>query len=137
MNDYDYPEKPKRGGRMSRRRAMRGDKLVPGLIMIGLGLIFMLQAFDVFSMDWGKIWPLFILIPGFVLIFSAWREYAQDGDFDRGQAFSGVMAILVGLIFFFDWDWGKVWPLFLIVPGLGMLLGWIGDDEDENEGKHH
>ncbi|MCB9436418.1 MAG: hypothetical protein H6673_05410 [Anaerolineales bacterium] len=137
MNDYEYPEKPKRGMRSSRRRAMRGDKLVPGLIMVGLGLIFMLQAFDVFSMDWGKVWPLFILIPGFVLIFSAWREYAQDGDFDRGQAFSGVMAILVGLIFFFDWDWGKVWPLFLIVPGLGMLLGWIGDDDDEDKGSHH
>lgn len=127
----DYPEKPKRG--LSDSRSISNPKLVPGLIMIGLGTIFLLEALDLFSMDWSKIWPLFILVPGVFLLVNAWREYAQDGDFDRGQAFSGVMAILVGVIFFFDMDWGKVWPLFLIVPGIGMLLGWIGDDEEDKD----
>lgn len=129
MNDYDYPEKPKRG--LSTKPRIHNEKLVPGMVLVGLGFIFLFQSFGVLSVGWGKIWPLFILVPGVVMIVNAWREYAQDGDFDRGQAFGGVMAILVGTIFFFDLDWGKVWPLFLIIPGLGMLLGWLGDDEEE------
>lgn len=129
MNDYDYPEKPKRG--LSTKPRIHNEKLVPGMVLVGLGLIFLFQSFGVLTIGWGKIWPLFILVPGVVMIVNAWREYAQDGDFDRGQAFGGVMAILVGTIFFFDLDWGKVWPLFLIIPGLGMLLGWLRDDEED------
>jgi hypothetical protein len=40
----------------------------------------------------------------------------------RGTLTGGLMLLLVTIIFLFNLDWGKVWPLFLIIIGLGALL---------------
>jgi hypothetical protein len=58
-----------------------------------------------------------------------------DGNYRRrnrrfyGWTYPGIWLILIGLIFllsnfgFFHGNtWGKLWPLFIIIPGLFMLL---------------
>ena len=46
-----------------------------------------------------------------------------------GRIYSGVVTIVVGIIFllnnfgFIHWNaWGKLWPLFVIIAGIFMLL---------------
>ena len=53
----------------------------------------------------------------------AYRRAGYLTNSIRGQISGGTMMTLVGAIFLFDLDWGKVWPVFLIVPGVFMLLG--------------
>ncbi|NLE74153.1 MAG: hypothetical protein GX604_05965 [Actinobacteria bacterium] len=36
----------------------------------------------------------------------------------------GLILSFVALMLLFDWDWGLLWPVFLVLVGLGMLLGW-------------
>jgi len=52
---------------------MRHDKLVPGTILISLGVIFLLQSFGVIHIHfWNiiRLWPIFIVIAGINLIFA-------------------------------------------------------------------
>ncbi len=133
---YDYgQEKPKRDHHKAKGNddsEWYEERLLPGLILVGLGTFFLLQAFGLIGdFAW---WSLFILIPGLMMLMTAWVNYMRTGTVYKGvreQAFGGVMLVLVGSIFLFDLDWGKVWPLFLIVPGIGLLLGWIGDGDDQ------
>jgi hypothetical protein len=63
------------------------------------------------------------------------NQNSQDADYRRrnrhyyGRVYPGIWLLLVGLIFllsnfgFFHGNtWGKLWPLFIIIPGLFMLL---------------
>jgi len=46
------------------------SQVVPGLYVLAVGLIFLLNNFGYFQgRAWGKLWPLFIIIPGLVMIF--------------------------------------------------------------------
>lgn len=52
---------------------MRHDKLVPGAILITLGIIFLLRSFGVVHIHWINflhLWPIFLLIGGINLIFA-------------------------------------------------------------------
>jgi hypothetical protein len=58
-----------------------------------------------------------------------WRGY--------GSLYGGVYVLFVGLLFllnnfgYFQGDaWGKLWPIFIIIPGLFMIVrsGWLRRD---------
>ena len=52
---------------------MRHDKIVPGAILITLGVIFLLRSFGIIHIHWINIlhlWPIFLLIGGINLIFA-------------------------------------------------------------------
>lgn len=120
----DVPEKPKRdesAGFMEDSRS----RVAAAVVLIGLGVLFLLQQNGVIRMDFPW-WSLFIIVPGLALLASGIRDYMRAGYLSnqaRSQIMGGTMATLVGAIFLLDLDWGKVWPLFLIVPGVFMLLG--------------
>jgi hypothetical protein len=121
--DDQIPEKPKRGE--SSWTDSSQSRLIGALVLIGLGVFFLLQQSGVITADFAW-WSFFIIIPGVVLLASGLMAYSRAGYLSsqvRGQITGGVMATLVGAIFLFDLDWGKIWPVFLIVPGIFMLLG--------------
>lgn len=116
-------------GKASTARRKRHDsgKWVGGAVLIGIGLIFLLQNVTNFSFDtW---WALFILIPGVASLANAWQNYHEDGRFSeraRGPFIGGLILMFIASIFIFGWNWGTVWPVFLIIAGLGALLkGWL------------
>ena len=122
--DEQIPEKPKRGESSSFMDGPQ-SRIIGALVLIGLGVFFLLQQSGLINMDFAW-WSLFILIPGLALLASGVMSYSRAGYLTneaRGRITGGVMATLVGAIFLFDLDWGKVWPVFLIVPGLFMLFG--------------
>lgn len=97
-----------------------------GLILIGIGVIFLLANTTGFVIrNW---WPIFILVPGVMNLANAMRNYQRDGRFSERvrQPFTwGLVLTVVACTFFFSWSWGAIWPVFLIIFGIGTLLAGL------------
>lgn len=105
----------------------RHNGWLPGLIIIGLGIVFLVSNVTGFHLEnW---WALFILVPGIVSFINAWNAYREDGRWSkraRGGLVGGSIISLVAIIFLFNLDWGQIWPVFLILIGANILLGgWL------------
>jgi hypothetical protein len=103
--------------------ASRNGSIIGGIVLVGLGVIFLLQNFGVLYIDnW---WALFILLGTAAAWGSAWRIYKNNGQritqAVAGPFFGGIFPLAVALIFLFNLDWGAVWPVFLIIAGLSVL----------------
>ena len=111
-----------------RRRKSHNDKWIGGAVLIGIGLIFLLNNFTGFYFhNW---WALFILIPGLFSFGNAWQNYHEDGRFSeraRGPFIGGLILVFIASIFIFGLNWGTVWPVFLIIAGIGALLKGLLD----------
>jgi hypothetical protein len=95
--------------------------LTAGLVLIGLGLIFLATTLGWISWAFiGSLWPLFLIVPGAALLLGG----------DRSKVIGGILLLGLGLVFLStstgllpDGSWGYIWPIFLIVPGLALLVG--------------
>ena len=101
-----------------------------GVVLIVLGLIFLLQSLGIafpFNFNW---WAFFILIPAYVLGRSAWETYKANGDQVnkevRSKAVGAAAIAIIGLSFLAGISMGRIWPIFLILAGLGVLIGGVG-----------
>jgi hypothetical protein len=121
-------EEPTRRHPPERRTSSNVSSLALGAVLIIIGIIFLLQQAGDFRLDnW---WALFILIPTVGSWATAWRLYRDAGRITRGVRsafFGGLAPLLVAMIFLFEMDWGKVWPAFLILAGVGALFGALPD----------
>jgi hypothetical protein len=102
-------------------RASRFGNWIPGIVLIGLGLIFLVQEYFGYQLhNW---WALFILIPAF---FTLERGYASVTAGRSAEAVAQIIGALVlvalTLIFLLDLPFGQLWPIFLILAGVGMLF---------------
>lgn len=103
----------------------RSSGLVLGGVLILIGALFLarnLTDLDLTGWNW---WALFILIPAVGSLAKAWRVYQAHGRLTpatRGPVVGGFVLLLVTTILLFDLDWGTMWPLFLIIIGLGALV---------------
>ncbi len=100
--------------------------IFPGTFLFLLGLIFLLNQFDVID-PLSETWPLILIIIGvsFVMIFLVRPQ-------DWGVLIPGGILIILGLIFLLRnyryISWGTVgdilqwWPLILIVLGVKLLM---------------
>ncbi len=104
-------------------RQGRTGGLIAGGILIALGVVFLLR--DRIDLDWNLVWPFFLIVPGaFVLV----RALVDRDPRDRTGGFiGGAILLFLGGVFlfgnFYALDWQKIWPFFLIIPGVGLLLG--------------
>ncbi len=96
--------------------------LLPGIILIAVGLIFLLQKFGCFYFTWDTIWPIFLVIPGLAMIIGSFRKGAA------GTIFPGVVIFLIGILFFavnYDFFWyynfEELWPLFIVIVGIAFI----------------
>jgi len=93
-----------------------------GVALIAMGLLFFVQNYLGYQLrNW---WALFILIPAAGAFTAAWHSW-QDHQTVSGAAGSLTMGLLftaVAAIFLLDLPWGRVWPIFIILAGIGMLL---------------
>jgi hypothetical protein len=93
--------------------------LIPGVIVIGIGVLFLLDNFHiVYVSDLWRFWPVALIATGLVKLV--------DSTYGGGRVFGGVL-LGVGAIFLasslglYDVTIGELWPLFLIGVGLMML----------------
>lgn len=96
----------------------------PGVILILIGGLFLLRNLTGYELEnW---WALFILFPALGNFWGAYESYRQAGSFNRSarsQVFWGLFFTLLSASFLLGIDFGVIWPVFLILGGLGMLLG--------------
>jgi hypothetical protein len=107
--------------------ARRNSAWIWGLILILIGAVFLLQNLRIIETV-GNWWAVFILIPAFASFAGAWAIYQRRGRFSRaavGPLTGGLVLLLVALIFLLDLDWGQIWPVFLIIFGIGALISSI------------
>lgn len=102
--------------------AQRRSSLVPGLVLIGLGLILLANRLDWAHLRWYHLYPLILIALG---IGSA---YSIRGKGNRDGVFQTVFFLVLGIFFvlrnyeiipylYVD----EFWPIFLIAPGLAMI----------------
>ncbi len=104
--------------------SQRNSSWVGGLVLIGLGLVFLMQ--NLTGVQWGNWWAVFILIPAFWAFFEAYTQYQAEGHWSQKAlsiAIGGLVPLVIALAFLFNMDWGRIWPLFLILAGLGAMFG--------------
>jgi predicted membrane protein len=95
--------------------------LVVGLILVGLGILLLLDASDTvdFGTVWSDYWPVLLI---------AWGGLAIQRE--RGRSLVGTIVLLLGVGFLlenlgvFADDWlSKAWPVAIIVFGLSLVIG--------------
>lgn len=96
-----------------------------GLLLIGLGVAFLLDQFDIYEID--HLWhyaPLLLVVVG----INQTIGYPSAREFVNGlwTVFIGLwlFAVLEGL---FGLNWFNSWPLFIIVGGIGMAVKPIAE----------
>jgi cytoskeletal protein CcmA (bactofilin family) len=98
------------------------SSLVGGVVLILIGALILVQNLtDLHLRNW---WALFILIPALSSLVTAWRIFRAQGRLGaaRGPLVGGAVLLLVVIIFVFNLSWGTMWPLFLIIIGVGALI---------------
>jgi hypothetical protein len=117
MNEREREEKGSRGP---------SGSITGALILILLGVIFLVRQVSGFRFEnW---WALFILIPAFSGFGTALALWRRNGRFTFGvwsSFYGGLFPLLVAVMFLFSLDWGTYWPLFVILPGVGMTISGL------------
>jgi hypothetical protein len=124
IQDLKDEEKENAAGNGSESRQRDNNSWVVGVVLIALGGLFLLSNFlPGFNLtNW---WAVFILIPALFSLNRAWQSYRRNGRLTRGGRSSligGLLILTVALIFLLGLNWGVVWPVFIIIAGLGILL---------------
>ena len=102
-------------------------RLFPALFVIAFGALFLLRnlgvGFDFFQFhNW---WAWLILVAAVAPLSRAVESYRASGKFDgvvMHYLFVAGAVIVVAVLFLLDLDWGRWWPLFVILGGLAMLV---------------
>jgi len=109
---------------------MKTSDIIIGLALIILGALFLSDNFGYLDLDFGKIWPLIIVVAG----GGFWIGYFQNRK-NYGLLMPGTILIVYGLIFWYCAQEGwynmqYLWPGFMIGPGVGFfMLYLLGDKE--------
>jgi len=98
------------------------------IVLIGLGVLFLLETLGVFTYSVGNLWPIFLIFLG-VWIFAkreglvpSARPYHYQG---RSRTFP-VVLIMVGVLSLIEHmggpGWHRTWPMLLLAVGIVRLL---------------
>lgn len=100
----------------------RSGQLWFAVTLILVGSIFLLQNYA--GLEIGNWWALFILIPASASLAAAWAAWRSDMHpaAVSGPLIGGLIMLSVTAIFLLDLQWSKIWPVFMILVGIGALL---------------
>ena len=109
--------------RRTRRAARSGDFWMGGAILIGVGILVLLNNLNVFYVEnW---WALFILLPAMGAFATAWKTYRQERLLSspvRANLIGGTILTLVAAMILFKLDWLTFGPILLILACAGLAL---------------
>jgi len=124
--DWRDMRREERWGRRQYRGELRwGGSWLIGFVLIALGVVFLAQNFGYpIPRNW---WAFLILIPAVGSFAGAWNMYRRSGNevtpAVRGSIIAGLVLTVLALVFLLGIDFGKLWPVILILLGLGALFG--------------
>lgn len=101
-------------------RNISNSRLILGLLLITLGVLYFLDNIDVISFDFGHVifsWPMFFTVIGLIILINARNK------------FFGTLLLLIGLFFLvpkifpeLHYNSGIIWPIIIIILGISILL---------------
>ena len=103
---------------MEQLRKRHSGEIFAGLIIMGVGVLFLLRNVDLIEFQFQKIWPLIFLVIGVARLLSG-QSWESRSD--------SIFWFFMGAAFFIGSNhvWGlsnhDTWPLILIGVGLGIL----------------
>lgn len=108
----------------------RNGAVIGGVVLLLIGTYFLLQTMGVlrginFPGNW---WAFFILIPAIASGSQALQAYNRSGEVTeqvRNQGIFALIMFVVAGVFLFNLNWGNIWPIFLIIGGVAVLLGAV------------
>ena len=94
------------------------------LIIIGI-LLFISKLFDIQLFNMGRLWPIFVLIPGLCFNFAYFSTRKGPGVLVPG----GILTT-IGLLFFFEtmtnWHFAEyTWPIYPLAVAVGLFQLYI------------
>lgn len=117
---------------MVTQRSNTGN-VVSGLILIGLGVIFLLGQFINFS-AWQLVWPLLVMGAGGMFF----AGMLAGGKSAAGLAVPGSIISVIGAVLLYQnftrhWNsWAYAWTLIVLAVGVGLwIAGRWGDDAQQ------
>lgn len=110
--------------------ADKKGSLIPGMVLIFIGLWFLTRQFFFFA-SWMRLYPLILLLFAFFLILETFRRHHTGG------LFWGIVFFIIGLFFFLR-NFGIIgyfyadeyWPIFLLAFGCGFLALFLFNPKD-------
>jgi hypothetical protein len=111
----------------SPQRKSRIGEIAGGLIVIGIGLVFLADNLDIAVpfFGWHRWWALFILFGAAAPAGRAIDRFRETGGVDAQvmhSLISALAVVAVATIFMLDASFAMWWPVFVILGGLSMLL---------------
>ncbi|MCC7446760.1 MAG: hypothetical protein IT324_05050 [Anaerolineae bacterium] len=106
-----------------------GAQVIVGAVLVLLSIIFIFDPTWSFtrglnidipflrSINWDRVWPWFLIVPGVALLYSAYRSRVL------GTGVVGAVLVVIGLVFVLDISWNVVWPLVIVAIGVWLLTG--------------
>jgi hypothetical protein len=99
------------------------------VVLIGLGVLFLLQTAGVFDFGWDRLWPFFLIGLGFWMFAVRWGLVSSRRGYRIGRrsSFVGpVVLVTVGVLSLLE-DihgprWHRTWPVLLLAIGITKLL---------------
>lgn len=78
-----------------KKEKRRGGRVLFGVFLIALGIFFLLDEFDIIPpwLDLGKLWPLFIIVPGILMIAKSSKKDCcnkNDGNMPKDESQTGL-----------------------------------------------
>lgn len=108
---------------------MRSEKLVPGLILVGIGVIFLLDNYNVIDFHWNNLfhlWPMFLIMAGVNLLLvnnkTAWASALKIG----------VVVLGFGILIFAHTPDTRFWTKW-DKKHHGNNWNWNYDDDDHDD----
>ena len=99
------------------------------IVLIALGAFLLLQQQQIIpnNFNW---WAIFIIVPGLLWLYQAITQAGETRTSQSSKVVFSALIVLVGCIFLFniqvdilpDFPWASIWPLFLIIGGVALLL---------------
>jgi hypothetical protein len=101
-------------------------KIIPGVILIVLGILFLLPKLGI---NFGNLWPLFILAPG--LAFLTFCYFSPDKQKQAGILIPGTILTLISIFFLYmnyaGWEKSdKLWPVYPLIVSIAFYLTYLG-----------
>lgn len=105
--------------------------IVPGVLLVVVGLVLLLNKLDIVEWYWEDIYPVILIGLGILFfVFVFMRN-------DRNASFWGTTFLLLGTFFFlrnFDiipyFEWEEIWPIIPLSIGIGFFVLYAFKPED-------
>ncbi|MFQ5769222.1 MAG: LiaI-LiaF-like domain-containing protein [bacterium] len=114
----------------------KGEKsLIPGVLLIIVGVFFLLNQLDLFYFRWRHFYPIILLGLGALFFISIFTKN------EKGSAFPATIFLVLGFFFllrnfgyfsfdYYFYDFRELWPIFLIAFGLGFIVLYFFKSDD-------